>query len=182
SVGGGGGGGGGGGPEPRGGTAAGIARGGEAAAGGAVGAPRGVGRGVAGWCPATTAASAPRTMRSTSRPAIDTRPASGPSVSRTLPYKPPGTNSARASMSAARSITPRTAAASTSHGAADPSAAHATPPLQNAGAPSSPSARAVARHTETYDTIALDERTTRIRSDAGNLLMAAPRLVPDVRD
>ena len=72
-----------------------------------------------------------------------------PSVSRTLPYSPPGTNSARASMSTARTATLSATAASTYHGAAGPIDAQATPPTKNAPHPSSTSARAAARHTDT---------------------------------
>ncbi len=72
-----------------------------------------------------------------------------PSASLTLPYSPPGTNSARASTSTARSAAPMRTAARTYHGAADPIEAQATPPTKKATHPSSPSARAAARHTDT---------------------------------
>ena len=88
-----------------------------------------------------------------------------PSESRTQPNRPPGTNSARASTSTARSDTLSTTAASTYQGAADPIDAHATPAMKNAPQPSSTSARAAARHTEPYDTSVLEASTTRIRSD-----------------
>jgi hypothetical protein len=63
-------------------------------------------------------------------------------------------------------------AASTNHDPEPPSAAQATPLTKKIPGPSSASARAAARQTETYETIARDVRTTRMRSDVGNLLMA----------
>ena len=50
-------------------------------------------------------------------------------------------------------------------------AAHATPPMKNAGHPSSVSARAAARQTETYEISVLDARTTGMLGVGGNLAM-----------
>ncbi len=47
-----------------------------------------------------------------------------------------------------------------------------SPPMKNAAQPSSARARAVARHTGTYDTSVLVARMTRTRCDAGSLAMA----------
>src|SRR6185295_1986521 len=80
-------------------------------------------------------------------------------------------NSARASRSAERRNMLRMTATSTNHGEGDPMAAHATPPMKNAGAPSSVSARAAARHTDTYEIRVLEARTTGIRAVGGNLAM-----------
>src|SRR5262249_56998080 len=91
------------------------------------------------------------------------------SVARTRPYSPPGTNGARDSMATARTPTLSVPAATTNQGADAPIATHATPATKNALHPSSTSARAVARHTETYDTIVRDASTTRIRSGAVSL-------------
>jgi len=61
--------------------------------------------------------------------------------------------------------------ASTNHGAHAPNPAHAVPATKNAGGPSSASARAAARHAETYDTSVFDVRTTRTRSDVVDFAM-----------
>src|SRR5712691_4711086 len=100
----------------------------------------------------------------------------GPSVSRTLPYRPPGMKRARASMSAERRNMLRTTAARTNHGAGGPIAAQATPPMKNAEQPSSVNARVAARQTETYEISVLDARTTGTRGVGGNLAMGASRL------
>ena len=52
----------------------------------------------------------------------------------------------------------RMTATSTNHGDDDPMAAHATPPMKNAGAPSSVNARAAARQTDTYEISVLEAR------------------------
>src|SRR6267378_6812938 len=80
---------------------------------------------------------------------------------------------ARASRSADRRTMLRTTAARTNHGDDGPIAAHATPAMKNAGVPSSVSARAAARHTETYEMSVLDARTTGMRAVGGNLAMRA---------
>ena len=64
-------------------------------------------------------------------------------------------------------------ATSTNHGDDDPMAVHATPPMKNAGAPSSVSARAAARQTETYEISVLEARMTGIRAVGGNLAMGS---------
>jgi hypothetical protein len=101
-----------------------------------------------------------------------------PSASLTLPYNPPGTNSARASMSTARTEMLRATAARTYQGAAAPIDAQATPPAKNTPHPRSTSARAAARHTDTYDTSVPDASTTRIRSDGENLGLWATTCQP----
>src|SRR5262245_17380372 len=125
------------------------------------------------YSPATTAARQPSIRRSTIWVAAATLAGSRPKHSRTLPYKPPGTNSARASMSIDRSATLSSTDASTNQGAVSPTGTHTTPAMKNAGAPSSASARAVARQTPTYDTSVLEVRTTRTRSGAENRAMTS---------
>jgi len=66
-----------------------------------------------------------------------------------------------------------TTAARTNHGAGGPIAAHAAAPTKNAGQPSSVSARAAARQTETYEISVLDASSTGTRAVAGNLAMRA---------
>jgi hypothetical protein len=53
--------------------------------------------------------------------------------------------------------------------------------MTNTENPSSTSARAVARQTETYDTSVFEARTTRIRCGAENLAIGSPSLVADGR-
>jgi hypothetical protein len=65
----------------------------------------------------------------------------------------------------------RTTAARTNQGAEGPIVTAAIPAMKRAGQPSSVSARAAARHTETYDTSVLDVRMTGMRDVGGNLAM-----------
>jgi hypothetical protein len=78
-------------------------------------------------------------------------------------------------MSTARTAMLSAAAASTKYGADGPIAIHATPAMKNALHPSSTSARVVARHTETYDTIVRDASTTRICDEGENRGMFGTR-------
>ena len=72
--------------------------------------------------------------------------------------------------------------ARTAQGADSPSFVHAIAPMKNAAQPSSPSARAVARQTETYETSVLVLRMTLTRCDAGSLAMARPLQSSDDRE
>src|SRR5262249_30082025 len=84
--------------------------------------------------PATDAASDPMSTRSAASADTAAAAAPGPSVSRTPPNSPPGTNSARASTSTARRQMPASTAARTNHGAGAPMCASATPLAKNATA------------------------------------------------
>src|SRR5262249_20226238 len=63
----------------------------------------------------------------------------------------------------------RTTAATTNQGAVGPMVTAAIPPMNRAGQPSSVSARAAARQTETYEMSVLEARTTGMRGVVGNL-------------
>ena len=114
--------------------------------------------------PATAAATGPSRSRSASSVETATVAAPPPSVSRTLPKSPPRTNSARASMSTARSPVPRITAARTNQGADGPMRASATPAAKNATAPSSTRTSAAARQIEMNESRVLVARTTLTRS------------------
>ena len=113
------------------------------------------------YCPVTTAASAANTVRSTTATAAATRPAREPNASCTRDDVPPGMSSAQLSMSMARANQPMTAVASTAHTVCGPSTGAATPATKKRPAPSCAMARAAAFHTDTNDSTAGVDRTTR---------------------
>jgi hypothetical protein len=68
----------------------------------------------------------------------------------------------------------RTTAARTKNGAGGPMVTAAIPAMNSEGQPSSVSARAAARQTETYEISVLEVRTTGMRGAGGNLAIGIP--------